>query len=199
MNNKKIEQNYEQILDNEIAKAEAGDAKLRQLFEYVELTIRCETLREEYTKLLSSRDKEEASAVWSYAENKRILMELEFLEAKLAKLQNKINKLSEKKTLDEADSSKLKAYTSDFVLTKTMIANLQNSRNKSEIERVNTAIRSYVNDASNLDLPFEKIMKNITSLSKEQKKALLSYYVTAGEKFMLLTEADLTQIQTFGE
>lgn len=199
MDNKKIEQNYEQILENEIAKAEAGDPFRKQLLEYLQLELRSKKIAEEYSRILSSRDKEDASAVWSYIENKRILMELDFLEAKLAKLQNRMNKLSGKKQLDEADQVKLQNYYGEYALTEAQMINLQKHRTRSDIERINKAIRSYVSDAGDLDLPFAEIVKSVSALSKEEKKAFVSAYAKAGERFMLLSATELTNLQTFGE
>ncbi|MBP3582089.1 MAG: hypothetical protein J6J33_04990 [Clostridia bacterium] len=199
MDNKKIEQNYEQILENETAKAEAGDALRKQLFEYVYLSVKSGKMAEEYKSILSSRDKEEASAVWCYFENKRTILEIDFLERKLALLQNKINKLSAKKQPDEMEIEKLQNYHGEFMLTETKLINLQKHRTRDEIERVNKAIKSYVNDASVLDASFEEIVKFIKALSKEEKKALISTYAKSGESFMLLNAADLTKLQSFGE
>ena len=110
MDKKKTMQNYQTIIDSEISKAEAGDQRRRQLFEYSELVSRCERISIEYPRVISSRDKEELSAVWAYSENKKMLMEIEFLEAKMAILQNRINKLTAKKQLDEAEQTKLEKY-----------------------------------------------------------------------------------------
>lgn len=199
MDNKKIEQNYETILDSEIAKAESGDFGRRRLLEYAELVLRCEKISAEYSRIASSRDKEEVAASWSYAENKKILIELELLEMQLAKLQNRINKLSGKKNLSEEDMTRLQRYHSDYMLAEAQMINLQNPRHKEEIERVNKAIKSYVNDVTGLDLSFEEIKKVIASLSKEEKKKFILRYASIAEKLKLLTEADLTSAQTFGE
>ena len=199
MDKKKTMQNYQTILDSEISKAEAGDQRRKQLFEFTELVSRSERISAEYPRVISSRDKEELSAVWAYSENKRVLIEIAFLETKMAILQNRINKLIAKKQLDESEQTKLQNYHSDFMFAQMQVLNLQKHRSKEEIERINEAIKHYVNDASGLDLSLEEIKKFIASLSTEEKKKFISNYANAGERFMIFTGSELTSAQSFGE
>ena len=198
MDNKNIEQNFETILDSELSKAD-GDQNRQRLFEYAELVERCERISAEYPRVVSSRDKEELAAEWAYAENKRVLMEISFLESKMAVLQNRINKLSTKKQLDDAEYAKLQKYHSEYMFAEMQVINLQKHRTKKEIANINRAIKAYANNKEGLDLSFEDIKKHIAGLPRDEKKKFISNYADAGERFMILTETELMSIKAFGE